>query len=93
MRTALRMGMLTLALVGSAAFPTAPSLAGEPDVDSPAGPELAAPRINRPDFQQDDGPGQVLDPTVEGADPTPPRVVEPRIVEPLPPPPAPPPPY
>lgn len=93
MRTALRMGMVTLALVGSAAFLPAPSFAVEPDVDSPAGPELPAPRINRPDFQQDDGAGQVLDPTVEGADPTPPTLVEPRVVEPLPPPAAPPPPY
>ena len=92
MRTALRMGMLALALVGSAALLPTPSFATEPDVDSPAGPENPAPRTNRPDFQQDDGPGQVLDPTVEGADPTPPRVVEPRVIEPLPPP-APPPPY
>jgi hypothetical protein len=92
MRTTLRMGMLALALVGSAAFLPTPSFAGEPDVDSPAGPENAAPRINRPDFQQDDQAGAVIDPRVEGADPTPPRVVEPRLVEPLPPP-APPPPY
>jgi hypothetical protein len=92
MRAALRMGMLALALVSSAAFLPAPSFATEPDVDSPAGPELPAPRINRPDFQQDDQTGAVIDPLVEGADPTPPRVVEPRIVEPLPPP-APPPPY
>jgi hypothetical protein len=54
-------------------------LAVEPDVDSPAGPELPAPRTDRPDFQQDDQAGAVTDPEVEGADPTPPDAV---IVEP-----------
>src|SRR5262245_2583794 len=92
MRAAPRMGMLALALVGSVAFLPAPSFAVEPDVGSPAGPELPAPRINRPDFQQDDQAGAVIDPRAEGADPTPPTLVEPRIVEPLPPQ-APPPPY
>jgi hypothetical protein len=82
MRTALRMAMLALALVGSAAFLPTPSFAVEPDVDSPAGPENPAPRTNRPDFQQDDGPGQVLDPTVEGADPSPPPRAD--IIEPAP---------
>jgi hypothetical protein len=40
---------------------------------------LAAPRTDRPDFQQDDQPGAVLDPQAEGADPTPPDAV---IIEP-----------
>jgi hypothetical protein len=75
----IRKGALALALLGSAAFLSTPSSAVEPDVDSPAGPELPAPRTDRPDFQQDDQPGAILDPEAEGADPTPPDVV---IVEP-----------
>jgi hypothetical protein len=63
---------LALALFGSAAFLATPAFAIEPDVDSPAGPELPAPRTDRPDFQQDDQSGAVLDPRVEGADPRPP---------------------
>jgi hypothetical protein len=61
--------VLALALVGSAALST-PTFAADPDVDSPAGPELPAPRTDRPDFQQDDAPGQALDPQAEGADPS-----------------------
>jgi hypothetical protein len=72
-------GALALTLVGCLGLLSTPSLAVEPDVDSPAGPELPAPRTDRPDFQQDDQTGAVLDPEVEGADPTPPDVV---IVEP-----------
>jgi hypothetical protein len=83
---------LMLSLFGSAALLGTPAFATEPDVDSPAGPELPAPRADRPDFQRDDQTGAVVDPREEGADPIPPTVVEPRIVEPLPPP-APPPPY
>jgi hypothetical protein len=60
--------VLALALLGGAAIGT-PTFAAEPDVDSPAGPENPAPRTDRPDFQQDDGPGQVLDPQAEGAQP------------------------
>ena len=69
-------------LFASVALLATPALAVEPDVDSPAGPELPAPRTDRPDFQQDDQTGAVLDPEVEGADPTPPDVV---IVDPEPP--------
>lgn len=69
-------------LLGSVALLGTPSFAVEPDVDSPAGPELPAPRTDRPDFQQDDQSGAILDPESEGADPTPPDVV---IVEPEPP--------
>jgi hypothetical protein len=46
-----------------------PTFATEPDVDSPAGPELPAPRTDRPDFQQDDQSGAVLNPQAEGAQP------------------------
>jgi hypothetical protein len=72
-------GALALMLVGGLGLSSTPSLAVEPDVDSPAGPELPAPRTDRPDFQQDDQTGAVLDPEAEGAGPTPPDVV---IVEP-----------
>jgi hypothetical protein len=58
-----------LTLVSGLSFLGTPSFAVEPDVDSPAGPELPAPRTDRPDFQQDDQSGAVLDPEVEGADP------------------------
>jgi hypothetical protein len=71
-------GALALTLVGGLALFSAPSLAVEPDVDSSAGPELPAPRTSDPDFQQDDQPGAVIDPEVEGANPTTPRVVEPE---------------
>jgi hypothetical protein len=60
---------LALALVTCAAVPSTPTFAVEPDVDSPAGPELPAPRTDRPDFQQDDQSGAVIDPQAEGADP------------------------
>ena len=72
-------GACALVLLGGFALLGTPSFATEPDVDSPAGPELPAPRTDRPDFQQDDQPGAVLDPQVEGADPTPPDAV---IIEP-----------
>ena len=62
---------LALALLTSAAFLPGYSFAIEPDVDSPAGPELAAPTA-RPDFQQDDQAGAATNPQAEGADPTPP---------------------
>jgi hypothetical protein len=62
----------TVVMVGTPAF------AVEPDVDSPAGPELPAPRTDRPDFQQDDQSGAIIDPRVEGADPG----LAPDIVEP-----------
>jgi hypothetical protein len=63
-------------LFASVALLATPALAVEPDIDSPAGPELPAPRSDRPDFQLDDQTGAPLDPMVEGADPAPPRVVE-----------------
>ena len=65
---------LVLALLASAAFLPSYSFAVEPDVDSPAGPENPALRTDRPDFQQDDQPGALLNPQDEGADPTPPIV-------------------
>ena len=71
MRNDLRTTTLALALFGSAAFLSIPAFAVEPDVDSPAGPELPAPRTDRPDFQQDDQTGAVIDPREEGADPSP----------------------
>lgn len=79
----LKLSALALALLGSTAFLTTPSFAIEPDVDSPAGPELPAPRTDRPDFQQDDQSGAVVDPQVEGADPRPPTA---DVVVPAPPP-------
>jgi hypothetical protein len=75
----LKTSTLALALVGSAALFTTPSFAVEPDVDSPAGPELPAPRTDRPDFQQDSQTGAVLDPEAEGADPSPPAA-DPDVV-------------
>ena len=77
-------GALALTLAGGLGLFSTPSLPVEPDVDSPGGPELPAPRTDRPDFQQDDQTGAVLDPEVEGADPTPPDVVivEPEVDEP-----------
>jgi hypothetical protein len=68
-------------LFASVALLATPALAVEPDVDSPAGPELPAPRSDRPDFQVDDQTGAPLDPTAEGADPSAPppgaMIVEP----------------
>jgi hypothetical protein len=69
MRISLRTGTLAFALLASAALLAPQSFAVEPDVDSPAGPELPAPRTDRPDFQQDDQPGAVIDPEAEGAQP------------------------
>ena len=64
-----------LAVLGTAALLTFPSYAVEPDVDSPAGPELPAPRKDRPDFQADDQTGAELN-TLPGPD-----VIEPGVVE------------
>ena len=83
MRMSLRTSTLALALLGSAAFLTTPCFAVEPDVDLPAGAELPAPRTDRPDFQQDDQSGAVIDPRTEGADPRPPSA---DLVVPVPPP-------
>lgn len=69
MITRIARGALALALLGSLALLGTPTFAGEPDVDSPAGPELPAPRTDRPDFQQDDQSGAVIDPQTEGVDP------------------------
>jgi hypothetical protein len=62
-------GVLAMMLLGSVTLLGTPTNAAEPDVDSPAGPELPAPRTDRPDFQQDDQSGAVIDPQTEGADP------------------------
>jgi hypothetical protein len=48
-------------LFAGVALLATPALAVEPDVDSPAGPELPAPRTDRPDFQMDDQTGAPLD--------------------------------
>jgi hypothetical protein len=56
-----------VALVMGAAMAT-PALAIEPDVDSPAGPELPAPRYDRPDFQFDDQAGAPRERDIEGTD-------------------------
>ena len=53
---------LALSLVGGLALVSTPTLAIEPDVDSPAGPELPAPRTDRPDFQLDDQTGAEIAP-------------------------------
>lgn len=63
----MRNGSFALALVGSAALLATPSFAVEPDVDSPAGPELPAPR-DHPDFQPDDQTGAPLERDIEGTD-------------------------
>lgn len=55
-------GVIGLMVLGSVALLGTPTLAVEPDVDSPAGPELPAPRT--------DQAGAVLDPENEGADPS-----------------------
>jgi hypothetical protein len=49
-------------IVASVALLATPALAVEPDVDSPAGPELPAPRTDRPDFQLDDQTGAEIAP-------------------------------
>ena len=54
-------------LLGAASIAT-PALATEPDVDSPAGPELPAPRYDRPDFQFDDQAGAPRERDIEGTD-------------------------
>jgi hypothetical protein len=54
-------------LLGAASIAT-PALAVEPDVDSPAGPELPAPRYDRPDFQFDDQAGAPRERDIEGTD-------------------------
>ena len=52
-------GAIGLMVLGSVVLVGTPTLAVEPDVNSPAGPELPAPRTDR-----------VLGPESEGADPT-----------------------
>ncbi len=69
MITRIARGALALTLLGSLTLLGTPTFAIEPDVDSPAGPELPAPRTDRPDFQQDDQAGAVIDPATEGANP------------------------
>ena len=75
MRISLRTSTLAVALIAGAAFLALPAFAVEPDVDSPAGPELPAPRTDRPDFQQDDQSGAIIDPQAEGAQPREPDVI------------------
>jgi hypothetical protein len=58
-----------LVFLSGIAMSGTPAFAVEPDVDSPAGPELPAPRSDQPDFQQDDQTGAVVDPKTEGAEP------------------------
>jgi hypothetical protein len=89
MRT-VKHGIVGLALLGSAALLVTPAFAVEPDVDSPAGPELPAPRYDRPDFQYDDQAGAPLERDIEGTDRlgAAPEIIIPDddIVEPVPPP-------
>ena len=59
---------LTLALFVSAALVATPLFALEPDIDLPAGPELPAPRYDRPDFQFDDQTGAPLERDIEETD-------------------------
>ena len=66
----IRTAALAFTLVSSVTLLGTPSFAVEPDTNSPAGPELPAPRTDRPDFQQDDQSGAVIDPQTEGADPS-----------------------
>jgi hypothetical protein len=60
---------LGLSLLASVALLPSYAFAVEPDVDSPAGPQNAAPTA-RPDFQADDQAGQQLNPQAEGANPS-----------------------
>jgi hypothetical protein len=69
MSTRLTNGACALVFLSGLVMMATPALAIEPDVDSPAGPELPAPRTDRPDFQQDDQSGAVIDPETEGAEP------------------------
>ena len=68
MRTSLKSSALALILFGGAAVLALPSYAVEPDTDSPAGPELPAPRYDRPDFQLDDQTGAPRERDIEGTD-------------------------
>jgi hypothetical protein len=52
MITRIARSTLALALLGSVALLGIPTFAREPDIDSPAGPELPAPRTDRPDFSK-----------------------------------------
>jgi hypothetical protein len=77
----IRTAALVFTLASSVTLLGTPSFAVEPDTDSPAGPELPAPRTDRPDFQQDDQSGAAIDPQAEGADPRPPSpYVAPDVV-------------
>ena len=60
--------MAAVALLLGAASIATPTLAVEPDVDSPAGPELPAPRYDRPDFQFDDQAGAPRERDIDGTD-------------------------
>jgi len=81
MKTTFRRAALAVTLIGSVTCLGTPSFAVEPDTDSPAGPELPAPRTDRPDFQQDDQAGAAINPQAEGADPRPPSAyVAPDVV-------------
>ena len=69
MSTRLTNSTCALVFLGGLVMVGTPAFAVEPDVDSPAGPELPAPRSDRPDFQQDDQAGAIIDPEAEGAEP------------------------
>jgi len=89
MRSTLRQCTLALAILGSGALFAVPSQAVEPDVDSPAGPQLPSPR-HHPDFQVDDQAGaSKLVPQYEFGEA--PVIVVPNAApaEPVPPPPEP----
>jgi hypothetical protein len=62
-----KMNIAAVTLLVGASMAT-PALAIEPDVDSPAGPELPAPRYDRPDFQLDDQAGAPRERDIEGTD-------------------------
>ena len=65
MSITLRNSAFALALLGSAALLATPSFAVEPDVDSPAGPELPANR-DHPDYAPDDQTGAPLERDIKG---------------------------
>ena len=59
--------IFAVALLAGASLAT-PTFGVEPDVDSPEGPELPAPRYDRPDFQFDDQAGAPRERDIEGTE-------------------------
>ena len=90
MRTSLKSSALAFLLFGGAAVLASPSYAVEPDTDSPDGPELPAPRYDRPDFQLDDQTGAPRQRDIEGTDRlgAAPEIISPEDDVPVVPPPA-----